>query len=113
MAQHVTKKNQKHGDAIFTPRYGLSAEAGPLRPPRGPGIQIECIAEDMPKFIKIDLSNLNIEENIYISDIKLEKSISIIDLKKGMNKIVVNIKQIDGYAKKYKDVPKIETLIPA
>ena len=56
-------------------------------------IKIECEAKYLPNFINVDLLNLNIEENIFLSDIKLENNIQILDLKKGFNKIVVNIKK--------------------
>lgn len=54
--------------------------------------EIKCKAKFLPEFIDIDLTNLNLDENIYLSDIKFPNNISFVSLTKGYNKSIVGVK---------------------
>lgn len=43
-------------------------------------VEIQCLPGDMPEFIEIDISELNIGSSLHLSDIKLAKGIEIVAL---------------------------------
>lgn len=62
-------------------------------------VKILCKAKDILEYIEIDVSKLNMNENIRLSDIKNKGRIEFLDQKKGFNRVVVSIKK----AKKSQD----------
>lgn len=56
-------------------------------------VQIKSIASEIPNYINVDLSNLNLNETIFLSDLKLEKNIifPILYKKKSSNLLVASI----------------------
>lgn len=46
-------------------------------------VEVECLPKDLPEFIEIDVSALEIGESLHLSDIKLPKGMSIVALAQG------------------------------
>lgn len=46
-------------------------------------IEIECLPKDLPEFIEVDLSDLDIGDSLHLSDIVLPKGLSIVALAQG------------------------------
>jgi len=46
-------------------------------------VQVSCLPKDLPEFIEIDLSNLEVGHVIHLSDIKLPAGVEIPELKQG------------------------------
>jgi len=56
-------------------------------------VNIICKAIDLPQYLTVDLTNLEINQSLYLSDIKGEANIKFVDEKKGYNRTVVAIKK--------------------
>ncbi|HEC29240.1 MAG TPA: 50S ribosomal protein L25/general stress protein Ctc [Gammaproteobacteria bacterium] len=46
-------------------------------------VEVSCLAKDLPEYIEIDLSDLEIGESIHLSQIKLPKGVEIVALTHG------------------------------
>jgi large subunit ribosomal protein L25 len=46
-------------------------------------VSIECLPKDLPEFIEVDLSGLEIGESIHLSDLKIPEGVTLIDLARG------------------------------
>ncbi len=46
-------------------------------------LEISCLADDLPEFIEVDMSNLDTGDSIHLSDIKLPKGVSSVILMQG------------------------------
>jgi large subunit ribosomal protein L25 len=53
-------------------------------------VDVTCLAKDLPEFIEVDLSALNVGENIHVSQLKLPKGVKAV-LHGGEDPIVVGI----------------------
>jgi large subunit ribosomal protein L25 len=42
-----------------------------------PEIEIECLAKDLPEFIAVDISGLELDQALHLSDLKLPAGVSI------------------------------------
>ncbi len=48
-------------------------------------IEVECLPKDLPEFVEVDVSALEIGESLHLSDIKLPKGLTIVALTQGEN----------------------------
>lgn len=46
-------------------------------------IEVQCLPKDLPEFIEVDVSALEIGESLHLSDIKLPKGLDIVALSQG------------------------------
>ena len=46
-------------------------------------IEVSCLPKDLPEFIELDLTSLDIGESIHLTDVKLSKGVEIIALAQG------------------------------
>lgn len=46
-------------------------------------VEISCLPSDLPEYIEVDVSELNIGESLHLSDIKLSKGLEIVALTHG------------------------------
>ena len=46
-------------------------------------VSIECLPKDLPEYIEVDLSGLEIGESIHLSDLKVPEGVTLIDLARG------------------------------
>jgi len=56
-------------------------------------LDIKCLATDIPEFIEVDITNLNIGDSIHVSDLKLGDKIKIITDAKRVVAVVTAIKE--------------------
>lgn len=54
-------------------------------------IEVRCLPADLPEYIEVDLSNLNIDESIHLSQLKLTKGIELVALLHGDDLSVASI----------------------
>ena len=54
-------------------------------------VEISCFPDDLPEFLAVDLSNMQLNEIKHLSDISLPKGVEIISLAHGNDKPVVSI----------------------
>ena len=46
-------------------------------------VSIECLPRDLPEYIEVDLSGLDVGESIHLSDLKVPERVALIDLARG------------------------------
>ena len=54
-------------------------------------IEVRCLPKDLPEFIEVDLSNLELNQTIHVSELKLPPNIEIIDSSHGEDQSVVTV----------------------
>lgn len=54
-------------------------------------IEVRCLPADLPEYIEIDMSPLNLNETVHLSQLKLAKGVEIVALAHGEDKPVVTI----------------------
>jgi large subunit ribosomal protein L25 len=54
-------------------------------------VEVTCLPKDLPEFLEIDLSNMNLNETLFLSDIPLPSGVLIPELGHGRNAPVVSI----------------------
>jgi large subunit ribosomal protein L25 len=54
-------------------------------------VSVRCFPKDLPEYIVIDLSKLEINQAVHLSDIALPKGVEIVDLIHGENKPVATV----------------------
>ena len=57
---------------------------------------VSCLAKDLPEFIEVDLSNLEMGHSIHLSEIKLAKGIEFVQLAHGNDLAVASIAKTRG-----------------
>jgi len=55
------------------------------------GADISCLPADLPEFLELDLSTLELDASLHLSDIKLPKGIELVDLMHENDKAVASI----------------------
>lgn len=58
-------------------------KAGGLVNHRMVDLEVRCLAKDLPEFIEIDLSNLELDQILHLSDVKLPKGVELVALLQG------------------------------
>ncbi len=46
-------------------------------------VVVECLPKDLPEFIEVDLSQLNVNESVHMSQLKLSAGVTLVELKHG------------------------------
>ncbi|HUD96559.1 MAG TPA: 50S ribosomal protein L25/general stress protein Ctc [Woeseiaceae bacterium] len=46
-------------------------------------VEISCLPRDLPEYLEVDISNLELDDMLYLSDIKLPEGVDIIELQHG------------------------------
>ncbi len=54
-------------------------------------VEIRCLPDDLPEFIEVDLSNLNLDDSIHLSHLKLSKGVELVALVHGNDQPVASI----------------------
>jgi len=54
-------------------------------------VEVTCLPQDLPEFLELDLSGMNLNETKFLSDIPLPKGVSIVGLAGGKNPPVVSV----------------------
>ncbi len=54
-------------------------------------VEISCLPKDLPEFIEIDVSAMNVNDAVHMSDIKLPEGVELVDLSEDNDQAVVAI----------------------
>lgn len=54
-------------------------------------VEVECLPKDLPEYIEVDLSHLQVNESIHLSQLKLPQGVTLVELKHGNDQSVVSI----------------------
>ena len=54
-------------------------------------IEISCLPADLPEFIEIDMTHLDLEQTIHLSEVKLPRGVESVELNHGFDKPLVSI----------------------
>jgi large subunit ribosomal protein L25 len=46
-------------------------------------VEVECLPKDLPEFLEVDLSGLNVNEAVHLSQLKLPANVGLVELKHG------------------------------
>lgn len=66
-------------------------EAGGLISHISTDVEVSCFPDDLPEFIEIDISNMQLNDTLHLSDIKLPKGVELVALAHGDDKAIVSI----------------------
>ncbi len=59
-------------------------------------VDVECLPKDLPEFIEIDLSNMQVNDSIHLSQLTLPAGVTLVELKHGNDAPVVSIHKPRG-----------------
>jgi large subunit ribosomal protein L25 len=54
-------------------------------------VEVTCLPQDLPEYLELDLSQMNLNETKFLSDIPLPKGVEIVGLSGGKNPPVVSV----------------------
>jgi large subunit ribosomal protein L25 len=54
-------------------------------------VEVTCFPDDLPEFIEVDVSSLQLNDILHLSDLKLPKGVELVDLAHDDNKAVVSV----------------------
>ena len=54
-------------------------------------VEVQCLPKDLPEFIEVDISGLNVNESVHLSQLKLPAGVTLTELKHGNDASVVAI----------------------
>jgi large subunit ribosomal protein L25 len=54
-------------------------------------VEISCLPRNLPEFLKLDVSNLGLNETLHLEDLKLPEGVTSVALEHGQNPSVVSI----------------------
>lgn len=57
-------------------------------------VEVRCLPADLPEYIEVDLSQLNLDETIHLSNLKLPKGVELLALSHHDDRPVVNIHKL-------------------
>ena len=57
-------------------------------------VEIRCLPADLPEFIEVDMSELNLDEMIHLSNLKLPKGVELVALSHDDDRPVANIHKL-------------------
>lgn len=91
-AYHIVKRSPIHMDFLsldMKASIRISVEVRFKGKPKGlqeggifninlRNLEIECLPQNIPSFIEVDVSHLNINENLHVSDVKVPENIKLI-----------------------------------
>ncbi|WP_333608101.1 50S ribosomal protein L25/general stress protein Ctc [Arsukibacterium sp.] len=61
-------------------------------------VEISCLPKDLPEFIEVDLSNVDVGTHLHLSDLKAPKGVTFVQLAKGQDLAVVSVNKPAGKA---------------
>ena len=80
----ATEKLKTHAPIHFIGEdVAPGVKAGGLVSHDLPEVSIECLPKDLPEFIEVDLSGLDVGDSIHLSDLKIPEGVTLIDLARG------------------------------
>lgn len=54
-------------------------------------VEVECLPRDLPEFIEVDLSALEVNESVHLSQLKLPEGVALLQLKHGNDQSVASV----------------------
>jgi len=54
-------------------------------------IEVECLPQNLPEFIEIDVTQLNVGESVHMSELTLPEGVELVELKHGNDAAVAAI----------------------
>lgn len=54
-------------------------------------VEIRCLPADLPEYIEVDMSELNMDESIHLSQVKVPKGVEFVALSHDQDPVLVNI----------------------
>ena len=54
-------------------------------------VEVECVPQDLPEFIEVDLLQVDLGGLVHLSDLKVPKGVEIVDLTHGDDRVVAGI----------------------
>jgi large subunit ribosomal protein L25 len=54
-------------------------------------VEVSCLPKDLPEFVDVDLSNVDMNQMVYLADLKMPEGVEIPELTHGRNSPVVSI----------------------
>jgi large subunit ribosomal protein L25 len=54
-------------------------------------IEVSCLPKDLPEYVDVDLSGVDINQMVYLADLKVPEGVEILELSHGRNSPVVSI----------------------
>lgn len=54
-------------------------------------VEVECLPRDLPEYIEVDLSALNVNESVHLSQLKLGAGVTLVQLKHGNDQSVASV----------------------
>jgi large subunit ribosomal protein L25 len=54
-------------------------------------VEVECLPKDLPEYIEVDLSHLDVNESLHLSQLKLSEGVSLVELKHGNDQSVAAV----------------------
>ena len=54
-------------------------------------VEVECLPKDLPQYIEVDLSALNVNESVHLSQLPLPEGVSLTELKHGTDRSVAAV----------------------
>jgi large subunit ribosomal protein L25 len=54
-------------------------------------VEVECLPQDLPEFIEVDLSAMQLNESVHLSELKLPEGVTLVELKHDNDQSVVSI----------------------
>ena len=54
-------------------------------------VEISCLPKDLPEFIEVDVSGLNLNQSLHLSDLEVPEGVTLVELAHGRNSTVVSI----------------------
>lgn len=54
-------------------------------------VEVECLPRDLPEYIEVDLSALNVNESVHLSQLKLPEGVALVQLKHGNDQSVASV----------------------
>jgi len=46
-------------------------------------VEVECLPKDLPEFIEVDISGLNVGDTLHLSDLKVPEGVTLLELARG------------------------------
>lgn len=65
-------------------------------------IEVQCLPDNLPEFIAVDLADLQLGHSVHLADLKLPQGVESLQLKRGENAVIVTI-QVPGAAQSEAD----------
>jgi large subunit ribosomal protein L25 len=70
-------------------------------------VEVSCLPDDLPEFLELDVSLMELNQILHLSDIKLPKGVEIVSLTHGNDKPVVSV-----HMPRIEEEPVVEEAVP-